>query len=271
MSEEVTYADLNFQDSGRKKSIQEFGTVGIKEPAATSHVWHQRALALILLCLLLLIGLGILGSVFYITLKKEVRKLNTLQNIKEELQRNVSLQLMHSMNSSQMIRNLSLTLQEIATKLCHELYQREPEHKCKPCPKKWIWHEDNCYLVTKNYVTWQKNAMFCSAQNASLLMIKNKSVLEFVKSRNLRKYWLGLSPRKYYADYKIVDETIFSSDWFVRNTKDVDDTMFCGYINTIYVSYTLCSDSNNIICEKLANPVKIENTLMSEIPDEKYD
>lgn len=30
MSEEVTYADLNFQDSGRKKSIQEFGTVGIK-------------------------------------------------------------------------------------------------------------------------------------------------------------------------------------------------------------------------------------------------
>ncbi|XP_042801716.1 C-type lectin domain family 12 member A isoform X2 [Panthera leo] len=247
------------------------GLEPIREPAATSHVWHQRALALILLCLLLLIGLGILGSVFYITLKKEMRTLNTLQNIKEELQRNVSLQLMHSMNSSQMIRNLSLTLQEIATKLCHELYQREPEHKCKPCPKKWIWHEDNCYLVTKNYVTWQKNAMFCSAQNASLLMIKNKSVLEFVKSRNLRKYWLGLSPRKYYADYKIVDETIFSSDWLVRNTKDVDDTMFCGYINTIYVSYTLCSDSNNIICEKLANPVKIENTLMSEIPDEKYD
>ncbi|GAB5573532.1 C-type lectin domain family 12 member A isoform X1 [Prionailurus iriomotensis] len=221
MSEEVTYADLNFQDSGRKKSIQEFGTVGIKAPAATSHAWHQRALALILLCLLLLIGLGILGSVFYITLKKEMRKLNKLQNIKEELQRNVSVQLMHSMNSSQMIRNLSLTLQEIATKLCHELYQREPE--------------------------------------------------EFVKSRNLRRYWLGLSPRKYYADYKIVDETIFSSDWFVRNTKDVDDTMFCGYIDTIYVSYTLCSDSKNIICEKLANPVKIENTLMSEIPDEKYD
>uniref|UniRef100_A0ABI7ZL26 C-type lectin domain-containing protein n=1 Tax=Felis catus TaxID=9685 RepID=A0ABI7ZL26_FELCA len=304
MSEEVTYADLNFQDSGRKKSIQEFGTVGIKAPAATSHVWHQRALALILLCLLLLIGLGILGSVFYITLKKEMRKLNKLQNIKEELQRNVSVQLMHSMNSSQMIRNLSLTLQEIATKLCHELYQREPdyaldaprwytgtwntrsrfftfhvkarktskfEHKCKPCPKKWIWHEDSCYLVTKNYVTWQKNAMFCSAQNASLLVIKNKSVLEFVKSRNLRKYWLGLSPRKYYADYKIVDETIFSSDWFVGNTKDVDDTMFCGYIDTIYVSYTLCSDSKNIICEKLANPVKIENTLMSEIPYEKYD
>ena len=58
---------------------------------------------------------------------------------------------------------------------------------------------------------------------------------------------------------------------FVGNTKDVDDTMFCGYIDTIYVSYTLCSDSKNIICEKLANPVKIENTLMSEIPYEKYD
>lgn len=53
-------------------------------------------------------------------------KLNKLQNFKEELQRNVSLQLIHNMNSSKMIRDLSITLQEIATKLCHELYKREP-------------------------------------------------------------------------------------------------------------------------------------------------
>ena len=55
-----------------------------------------------------------------------MRKLNKLQNFKEELQRNISLQLMSNMNSSKMIRNLSVTLQVTATKLCHELYKREP-------------------------------------------------------------------------------------------------------------------------------------------------
>lgn len=271
MSEEVTYADLNFQDSSKRKSIQEFDTVGIKAPPASSHVWHQRTLALTLLCLLLLIGLGVLGSIFYITLKKEMRKLNKLQNFKEELQRNVSLQLTHSVNSSKRIRDLSVTLQEIATKLCRELYERDSAHICKPCPERWIWHEDNCYLVNKNYETWERSAMFCSAQNASLLMIKNKSVLKFTKSWRLRYSWLGLSPRKDKTNSHILDETIFSSNWFIRNTNDVDDTMFCGYTDTTYVHYTYCTGTMSFICEKLANPVKIENTLRSEIPDGEYN
>lgn len=62
----------------------------------------------------------------YTTLKIETGKLNKMQIFKEELQKNVSLQLIHNKNSSKMIRDLSITLQEIATKLCHELYKREP-------------------------------------------------------------------------------------------------------------------------------------------------
>ena len=58
------------------------------------------------------------------TLKTDMEKLNKLQNFKEELQRNVSLQLMQNTNSSQKIRNLSIKLEEIATKLCHELYTK---------------------------------------------------------------------------------------------------------------------------------------------------
>ena len=51
-----------------------------------------------------------------------MEKLNKLQHFKEELQRNMSLQLMQNTNSSQKIRNLSIKLEEIATKLCRELY-----------------------------------------------------------------------------------------------------------------------------------------------------
>ena len=58
------------------------------------------------------------------TLKTGMEKLNKLQNFKEELQRNLSLQLMQNTNSSQKIRNLSIKLEEIATKLCRELYTK---------------------------------------------------------------------------------------------------------------------------------------------------
>eukprot|EP00070_Physeter_catodon_P040400 XP_028347294.1 C-type lectin domain family 12 member A [Physeter catodon] len=294
MSEEVTYADLKFQDSSKTEEIQEFDRFGIKVPPAASHVWRRRAWALTLLCCLLLIGLGVLGSIFYITSKIDMEKLNKLQNFKEELQRNLSLQLMHNKNSSENIWNLSITLQEIATKLCHELYIKNPEHKCKPCPKKWIWHEDRCYIQLTRYETWQKSDKICSDHNASLVKIKNKSMLEFIKFQRLYHYWLGLSPRKDKKDTTILDETIISSDcskfvddfasdyprgevvlpvperikWFTRNTSDLDDWMYCGYIDISYVYHTKCTETKRIMCEKLANPVKIESILMSEVPEE---
>ncbi|XP_032246944.1 C-type lectin domain family 12 member A [Phoca vitulina] len=270
MSEEVTYADLEFQDSSKRKNIHELDTVGIKAPPAPSHGWRQRILALALLCLLLLIGLGVLGSLFYTTLKIEMGNLNKLQNFNEELQRNISLQLIHNMNNSKRIMDLSNTLQEIATKLCRELYKRESRHKCKPCPKTWMWHEDSCYILIDNYETWQESVMFCSAQNASLLTIKNKSVLEFIKSKRLRGYWLGLSDKKHQRIYQNVDETIISSNWLTRNRNDVNDMMYCGYIDTGYIYYADCTSRMKFICEKLADPVKIESTLMSEMPDGKY-
>ena len=69
-----------------------------------------------------IISLFFLKSEVHITLKTGMEKLNNLQNVKEELQRNMSLQLMQNTNSSQKIRNLSIKLEEIATKLCRELY-----------------------------------------------------------------------------------------------------------------------------------------------------
>ena len=52
-----------------------------------------------------------------------------------------------------------------------------PGHKCKPCPEEWMWHDDNCYLQQNVAETWQKSDEICSDYNASLLMIKSKSVV----------------------------------------------------------------------------------------------
>lgn len=265
MSEEVTYADLKFQNSSKIQTIQEFDQVDIKAPAP-SHGWRRRALALALLCLLLLIGLGVLGSVFHRTYKMKMKKLKELQNSREKLERNVSLQLMHNMNSSEKIRNLSITLQDIATKLCYELYRKEREHKCNPCPKKWMWYEDSCYVAFRDYKTWSMSDRMCSTYNASLLTIKNKRVLEFIKSLTLYDFWLGLSPSKEDKGYKKLDEKIMSSDWVTRNTSDLN-ARYCAYIRNTYIYYIHCTEKKYTVCEKLADQVKIESTLMNEAPD----
>ncbi|XP_003265517.2 C-type lectin domain family 12 member A isoform X1 [Nomascus leucogenys] len=258
MSEEVTYADLKFQNSSETEKIQEIGKFGEKAPPAPSRVWRPAALFLTLLCLLMLIGLGVLASVFRITLKIEMKKINKLQNISEELQRNVSLQLMSNMNSSNKIRNLSTTLQIVATKLCRELYSKEQEHKCKPCPRRWIWHKDSCYFLSDDVQTWQESKMACAAQNASLLKINNRNALEFIKSQSRsRDYWLGLSPERDYISAESVDNIINSSAWVIRNAPDLNN-MYCGYINFSYVQYYYCTYKKRMICEKMANPVQLD-------------
>ncbi|XP_042103487.1 C-type lectin domain family 12 member A isoform X3 [Ovis aries] len=208
MSEEVTYADLKFQDSSQTENIQKFDKFEKEEPPVPSHVWRQRALALTVLCLLLLIGLGVLGGIW---------------------------------------------------------------NKCKPCPEEWMWHDDNCYLLLSGYQhrkTWQKSDEICSDYNASLLTIKSKRVLEFIKSLQLNHYWLGLSPRKDNKKYGNLDTSI-PFDWFTRNTSVISDKMYCGYIQYASFFYAKCTDTKNIVCEKLAQSVKIESILMSEVLDRR--
>ncbi|XP_047403904.1 C-type lectin domain family 12 member A isoform X2 [Sciurus carolinensis] len=264
MSEEIIYSNLKFQDSNKIENTQNLQNLG-KKASVPSPLWRQSTLILTLLCLLLLIGLGTLGSVFYKTLKLERKKLNKLQNVKEELQRNVSLQLMDNVRSSEEIRNLSITLQIVATELCRELDRKKPGHKCKPCPKGWIWKEDSCHIQFPNYKTWQNAEILCSAHNASLLQVKNKKKLELIKSLELYNYWLGLSPSNN-RNSKTLDDMIISSAWLKRNISDLNKK-FCGFIYGSYVDYTYCSDKKYTVCEKMANSVNIESVLMSKVPD----
>ncbi|XP_012864038.2 C-type lectin domain family 12 member A [Echinops telfairi] len=214
MSEEVTYADINFQYSSKAENIQELGNLGKKAPSAPFCVRHQMKLALTLLSLLLLIGFGTLGSIFHRTLKIEMERWNSLQNQAEELQRNVSLQQMSSINMSKELMIISTSLQNIITELCRERVKTQEEHKCKPCPEKWKWHEDTCYSLFDVKETWENSEIKCSSHNASLLKIKSKSVLEFIKSMKLKAvYWLGLPPQEDKETYINLDEEIISKDW----------------------------------------------------------
>nr|Q504P2.1 RecName: Full=C-type lectin domain family 12 member A; AltName: Full=C-type lectin-like molecule 1; Short=CLL-1; AltName: Full=Myeloid inhibitory C-type lectin-like receptor; Short=MICL; AltName: CD_antigen=CD371 [Mus musculus]AAH94904.1 C-type lectin domain family 12, member a [Mus musculus] len=259
MSEEIVYANLKIQDPDKKEETQKSDKCGGKVSADASHSQQKTVLILILLCLLLFIGMGVLGGIFYTTLATEMIKSNQLQRAKEELQENVFLQLKHNLNSSKKIKNLSAMLQSTATQLCRELYSKEPEHKCKPCPKGSEWYKDSCYSQLNQYGTWQESVMACSARNASLLKVKNKDVLEFIKYKKLRYFWLALLPRKDRTQYPL-SEKMFLSEESERSTDDIDKK-YCGYIDRVNVYYTYCTDENNIICEETASKVQLESVL----------
>ncbi|XP_069867660.1 C-type lectin domain family 12 member A-like [Dipodomys merriami] len=245
MSEEVTYADLDFQNSGKTQKIQELDTVETKVRPPPSHLWVKIALGLtLLLLLLLLLGLGILGIMLY-----------KLQNIQAELQRNVSLQQMGIVNSSEKIQNLSITVQTLATWLGHELRRKEPEHTCNPCAQNWIWHADACYLLHRISDTWQNSVKSCTDRNASLLKINRQDALDFVKSMGLYDYWLGASPRQDSTNYYVrVDDSIMSDIWLKNNTAGLNG-IFCGYMAyNDHISYDYCFRHRYTICEKMAGP-----------------
>ncbi|KAH0506230.1 40S ribosomal protein S2 [Microtus ochrogaster] len=85
------------------------------------------------------------------------------------------------------------------------------EHKCKPCLKGSQWFEDSCYSKLGMSETWQVSEMLCSSRNGSLLKIKNRNVLEFIKSKKLKGYWLGLMPRTEKPPYEELNENMFLS------------------------------------------------------------
>ncbi|XP_075838723.1 C-type lectin domain family 12 member A isoform X2 [Microtus pennsylvanicus] len=233
MSEEIVYANLKFQDSDKKENLQTSDKCG--------------------------------GKV-HTTLGTEMIKSNQLQNIREELQRNVSLQLMHNMNSSKRIRKLSAMLQKTANQLCRELCKNKPEHKCKPCPKDSQWFEDSCYSKLGKSETWQMSEMLCSSRNGSLLKIKNKNVLEFIKSKKLKGYWLGLTPRTKKPPYEELNENMFLSAGFERSNYDLSNNIYCGYIDGDYVSYSYCTSKKDAMCVETARTVQVESVL-DDLPE----
>ncbi|XP_042525225.1 C-type lectin domain family 12 member A-like [Dipodomys spectabilis] len=249
--EEITYADLNNQSWGKTETIREFDQAETRGLPIISQIWVRTALGLTLLLLLLLfIGLGILGSVIH-----------KQQNVQEELQRNVSLQQMGIVNSFEKIQNLSITVQTLATRLCQELQEKEPEHTCNPCAQNWIWHADACYLLHRISDTWQNSVKSCADRNASLLKINRKDALDFVKPLELYNYWLGASPRQHSTYYPVkVDDNIMSNIWLESSLADINK-MYCGYLHQTYIYYTSCIAKLYAMCEKKTAQVKEESVL----------
>nr|XP_021510965.1 uncharacterized protein LOC110559710 isoform X3 [Meriones unguiculatus] len=143
------------------------------ENGTPSSVWRPVALTLLTLCLVLLIGLAALGLVFFQFYQLSNNQQDSITE-KDERLANISRQLQSLQGQN---RKLIETLQQVAVKLCRELYNKSGGHRCSPCPEKWKWHGDKCYQFYRESKNWQGCEYFCLADNATMLKISTQEEL----------------------------------------------------------------------------------------------
>ncbi|XP_053896647.1 C-type lectin domain family 12 member B-like isoform X2 [Malaclemys terrapin pileata] len=236
MTEEITYADLEFNKSYALENIPKPPTPEEKG-LPTSSPWCLAALTLLTLCLALMVGLLALGVVFF-----QVTSICQEENVKLK-EKEKALQ-----------TNFSSRLQEIRESLCFkgEVKNKNNGMSCTLCPTNWQqMGGDTCYYISSGKKTWEGSRTFCASQHSTLLMIKDKEKLENV-SRYLIKenYWIGLSRRNTERpDWFWEDTTALSTSEKGISVYSVKNP--CAYLWDKYIYADRRCDENNFwICEK---------------------
>ncbi|XP_038615585.1 C-type lectin domain family 1 member A [Tachyglossus aculeatus] len=237
---------------------------GSPKPAGPGHVaptrtWRPVALTLLILCFVLLFGLGALGFEFF-----QVFRLSNTQRTaisqQEERLGNLSQQLQDLQAQN---RKLTGTLQQVAQKLCWELYNKTGEHRCSPCPEKWFWRGNSCFHFYRDSRSWWGCEGLCSAENASLLKIDSHQVLELVMPLSFSKffysYWTGLSRNGSGQPWVWLDGSPHASDLFqVMVDSDSLRSRDCVTILNGKTFSKDCKELRRCACQRAAELVRPE-------------
>ncbi|XP_015426663.1 PREDICTED: natural killer cells antigen CD94 [Myotis davidii] len=119
---------------------------------------------------------------------------------------------------------------------------------CCFCQEKWIGYQCNCYFISNEKKKWAESRDFCASHNSSLLQLKNRDELQFMKfSRNF--YWIG----PYYSDQHHAwlweDGFAVSKKLFAFN-ESLDEENCMVYSASKNVLEEPCTDENYYICKQ---------------------
>lgn len=48
--------------------------------------------------------------------------------------------------------------------------------RCRPCPRGWMWSEENCYYLSAEAQAWEASQAFCTAHQATLPLLSHTQV-----------------------------------------------------------------------------------------------
>ncbi|XP_074839733.1 C-type lectin domain family 12 member B-like isoform X2 [Carettochelys insculpta] len=238
MTEEITYAELEFNTSYALENMPRPATSEEKGHRTTSPTWRLAALTFLTLCLVLLLGLLFFGIVFFQVSRDFKEEIGNLMKNQETLQ-----------------TNFSKRLQDMKDNLCLEGEEEKNKNNgpiCTLCPTNWKWTGgDTCFYVSTKKKSWADSQKFCSLQNSTLLMIKDRDKLGHLPPRDMRQYfWIGLHKSSNNSWYWEDGSALLrkKADWI-----DVYEYYTCGHLYELNIrTYDHCHSEYFWICEKAA-------------------
>uniref|UniRef100_F7CZZ9 C-type lectin domain-containing protein n=2 Tax=Ornithorhynchus anatinus TaxID=9258 RepID=F7CZZ9_ORNAN len=205
MQDEDGYIMLDFKSRIHATSKGPSGAPGLPPS------WRWMTLALLILCLGMLIGLTVLGSMYS--------------------------------------RQQAL-LQQITQKYCQELSSKPGGHKCSSCDHNWRFHGGKCYGSFKNNKTWEESKKYCDDRNSTLLKIDTQEAWNFIQGRPDFTRWIGLSRPSSGGRWTWMDHSALTDNLF-ELLGDGDEGKHCASIRKKKISTTFCRELHYYICEKV--------------------
>ncbi|XP_039353081.1 C-type lectin domain family 12 member B-like isoform X2 [Mauremys reevesii] len=140
MTEEITYADLEFNKSYELENIPKPAAPEEKGVPSSSSTWRAAALTFLILCLALLLGMLALGIVFFQVSSDFQKQIGNLTRNQETLQ-----------------TNFSKRLQDMKNHLCLKGDENNENNgpSCTLCPANWQWMRgDTCFYISVQKKSW---------------------------------------------------------------------------------------------------------------------
>ncbi|KYO27090.1 hypothetical protein Y1Q_0018178 [Alligator mississippiensis] len=236
MQDEEGYTTLNFQASWNAASAHE--QPGSQKVRSTlSSTWRVATVTLFTLCLLLVVGLTALAVLFFQVTKDCQEKAEKLKPKEEVLQ-----------------TDFTKKLQEIRESLCLDGGKENKNNgvNCRLCPANWQLKSDkSCYYVSEQKDTWEESQTLCSVWNSSLVLVKDKAKLGFLRRQFPNNtYWIGFSFKRDRNGWIWEDNTPLTPAQ--KNMFALYKEYPCACISSLLAHSTDCNKKNNWICEKAA-------------------
>ncbi|XP_023596408.1 natural killer cells antigen CD94-like [Trichechus manatus latirostris] len=124
----------------------------------------------------------------------------------------------------------------------------QEDSDCCSCPEKWIGYQCSCYFISNQRKTWAESRNSCASQNSSLLWLKNRDELDFLKSKP-RYYWIGLSYNETRGAWVWEDGSALSRDLF--SISQLSNPKNCiSYRQSGETLSEKCEAKNRYICQQ---------------------
>ncbi|XP_027999725.2 killer cell lectin-like receptor 2 [Eptesicus fuscus] len=224
--------------------------------------WRLIAVALGILCLLLIMTIIVLGTMFFQYNQEKHQQDEILQNLKQKyhiLQNDnyLTKQLLANKTlESDILKNKAVQWGKnpvsplIEEKICHrkkKISSKSLQNTGELNEELWSCCGVNCYIFTTENKNWKECKETCQNKGLSLLKIDDEDELSFLQSQTYKSnHWIGMSFNQQKSKWEWIDKGTPGINISITSFRRGE----CVFLASTRIASIDCSKTYNCICEK---------------------